>query len=95
MKKYDIIFDFKSTSWMLEKRGVITDQIQTFILEWQEEFQRKPAVDSVVMGLNVYELLKLCGKYDHGFEHIEFYGVVLPCSNNWTVNPNYLEINLK
>ena len=95
MKKYDIMFDFSATFWTLEKRGIVGDQIKTFFLEWQDEFQRQPIVESVVMGLNVYEILKISGKYNHAFQNIEFYGVVLECDQNWTVNPNYLEINLK
>lgn len=95
MRKYDIIFDFEDGKWLIEKAHKIVNQIEEFLFEWQEEFRRKPEIDSIVMGIGVYQHIKFHPTFNASFGNIEILDLVFDCYADWSVNSNYLEINLK
>lgn len=100
MKKYDIIMCYDDCMWHIEKCASIFRCLESWLFEWQEEFQRKPDFLSMVVGIETYKKIcegnvdKLISTTDE-FCKFELLGVDFKCSPDWSVHPNYMELNLK
>jgi hypothetical protein len=94
--KYDIIYK-EPDNWRYraEKTCDICNIINNFFKEFQHEYRKKPEKCEIILGIDVWDLIRLSGLYSHTNETMSFFDIELKISPDWTVHPNYIELNLE
>lgn len=93
--KYDIIYDQKENRWMMEKSDAVYLILRGFLAEFADQFHRKPKIESLILGLDVWDLIRYQNNYDDTLKTLEIYDMKLPISGpDWSVHSYYIELNL-
>ena len=95
--KYDIIYDGKKydSRWIAEKALDISNILFEFCKEYAEEYNKQPENVSVTLGLEVWKFLTNHPRYRHSDKTFSLYNLEIPIAPDWTVHPNYIELNLE
>lgn len=93
--KYDIIYDDGEFRFTLEKCYGIDSILTDFCLEFASEFSKTPEVESIILGINCWKWLTLHPQYNISRKTYTLVDLVIPVRPDWTVHPNYIELNLK
>jgi hypothetical protein len=95
--KYDIIYkEPENWKWTLQKTADVLNTINEFFKEFQQEYQKKPEKCEIILGIDVWKLINLSASYSYSNNTVLFYDIELNIpSPDWTVHPNYIELNLE
>jgi hypothetical protein len=93
--KYDIIYkEPDNVRWTLETSCDVYHTIVGFFDEYQEENMKKPDKVSLILGINVWDHLTRIESYMKVPQLLRIYNLTIKIAPDWTVHPNYIELNL-
>jgi hypothetical protein len=99
MNKYTHIYDNiekNQCRWTNERAYEISDIIFGFCKNFVDGYGKKPEiVGGLTLGLTCWNILTTHPRYDNAEETFRLFDLIIPVKADWSVDMNYIELNLK